>query len=207
MTLERYRTLIPLFKELRGERVLVRPYQEQDAQSLFEAVAESRDHLRPWEPFADSHQTVEESRDLIIRWMAQWMLRELLSVGLWESATHRYVGSSSLRPHSWESGYFEIGYWVRSSAAGQGYITEAVKLLVDFAFTHLQANRVEIRCNERNERSAAVARRLGFVQEGRLRNHALTHLGELQTTLVFSLTPEDKLSFSDSKTSKSDADG
>jgi len=60
--------------------VLVRPYQEHDAQSLFEAVVESRDHLRPWEPFADSHQTVEESRDLIIRWMAQWMLREFLSV-------------------------------------------------------------------------------------------------------------------------------
>jgi ribosomal-protein-serine acetyltransferase len=50
------RTLIPLFEELRGERVLVRPYQESDAQALFEAVAESRDHLRPWLPFADTHQ-------------------------------------------------------------------------------------------------------------------------------------------------------
>ena len=192
MTTEKYRTLIPLFQELSGERVLVRPYQESDAHSLFEAIAESREHLRPWEPFADAHQTVEESRDLIIRWIAQWMLREYLSVGLWDCATHRYVGSSSLRPESWEAGSFEIGYWVRASAAGQGYITEAVKLLVEYAFTHLHANRVEICCDERNERSAAVARRLGFVQEGRLRNHALTHLGELRTTLVFSLTPEDR---------------
>lgn len=193
MTTEKYRTLIPLFEELRGERVLVRPYQENDAPSLFEAIGESREHLRPWEPFADAHQTIEESRDLIIRWMAQWMLREYLSVGLWDGATHRYIGKSGLRPQSWEVGYFEIGYWVRASAAGQGYITEAVKLLVEYAFTHLHANRVEIRCNERNERSAAVARRLGFVQEGRLRNHAFTHLGKLRTTLVFSLTPEDRL--------------
>src|SRR5450432_2416088 len=187
MTTQKYRTLIPLFEELRGERVLVRPYQENDAPSLFEAIAESREHLRPWEPFADAHQTVEESRDLIIRWMAQWMLREYLSVGFWDGAMHRYIGNSGLRPQSWEVGYFEIGYWVRASAAGQGYITEAVKLLVEYAFTHLHANRVEICCNERNERSAAVARRLGFIQEGRLRNHALTHLGELRTTLVFSL--------------------
>lgn len=192
MAIEKYRTLIPLFTELKGERVLVRPYQESDAQALFDAVAESRDHLRPWEPFADAHQTIEESRDLIIRWMAQWMLREYLSVGLWDCATHRYIGSSSLLPHSWDVGYFEIGYWVRASAAGQGYITEAVKLLVDYAFTHLHARRVEIRCNERNVRSAAVARRLGFVQEGRLRNHILTHLGELRTTLIFALTPEDR---------------
>ncbi len=192
MTAEKYRTLIPLFQELKGERVLVRPYQESDAQSLFEAIAESREHLRPWEPFADAHQTIEESRDLILRWMAQWILREYLSVGLWDSSTQRYLGCSSLRPHNWDFGFFEIGYWIRASATGQGYMTEAVKLLVEYAFTHLHAQRVQIRCNERNERSAAVARRLGFIQEGRLRNHARTHLGELRTTLVFALTPEDR---------------
>ncbi len=172
--------------------MLVRPYQEDDAQSLFEAIAESREHIGPWDPLAEAQQTIEESRDVIIRWMVQWLLREYLAVGLWDAATHWYIGGSNLRPHNWEAGYFEIGYWVRASAAGQGYVTEAVKLLVDYAFTQLHANRVEIRCDERNERSAAVARRLGFVQEGRLRN-AFTHRGELRTTLVFSLTPEDRL--------------
>jgi ribosomal-protein-serine acetyltransferase len=192
MKTEKYQTLMPLFKELRGEHVLVRPYQESDAQSLFEAIAESQEHFRPWMPFANVHQTVEESKDLIIRWMVQWMLREYLSVGLWDCATHRYVGNCGLQPHSWEVGSFEIRYWIRASAEGQGYMTEAVKLLVEYAFTHLHANRIQICCDERNERSAAVARRLGFVQEGRLRNDALTPLGELQTTLVFSLTPEDR---------------
>lgn len=192
MGTKQYRTLIPLFDELRGERVLVRPYQESDAQSLFEAVVESRDHIRPWEPFADAHQSVEESHDLIVHWMAQWLLREYLAVGFWDRASGRYLGSSGLRPHDWELGYFEIGYWIRASETGHGYVTEMVKLLTDYAFTHLHARRVEIRCNARNERSAAVARRLGFVQEARLRNHALTHLGEARTTLIFSLTPEDR---------------
>lgn len=128
--------------------------------------------------------------------MAQWMLREDFSVGLWDCATHRYVGCSNLQPQNWEAGTFEIGYWVRASATGQGYVTEAVKLLVDYAFTHLHANRIKIRCDERNERSAAVARRLGFMQEGRLRNHMLTHLGELRTTLIFSLMPEDRVMLS-----------
>lgn len=189
---KQYPTLIPLFDELRGERVLLRPYREDDAQALFEAVAESRDHLRPWESFADEHQIVEESRDLIIHWMAQWLTRKYLGVGIWEAATGHYLGGTGLNPHDWELGYFEIGYWIRATETGHGYVTEAAKLLTDYAFTNLHARRVEIRCNERNVRSAAVARRLGFVQEARLRNHQLTHLGTVRTTLIFAMTPEDR---------------
>jgi len=187
-----YLTLIPLFEELHGERVVVRPYSESDAQALFEAVGESREHLRPWLPFADSHQTVEESRDWIIHQLAEWLLRKDLQVSVWEKATNRYVGGSGLHIHNWETGYFEIGYWLRASATGHGYITEAARLLMEYAFTALSANRVEIRCDERNVRSAAVAQRLGFVQEARLRNHQLAADGVLRTTLIFALTPEDR---------------
>src|SRR6266571_8800697 len=194
MSTEAYRTLIPLFEELRGERVLVRPYRESDAQALFEAVAESRDHLRPWLPFADTHQSAEESRDWIIHQVANWLLREDFIVGIWEAATNRFLGGSGLHPQSWEIRYFEIGYWIRASASGRGYITEAVKLLTDYAFTALAAKRVEIRCDERNVRSAAVAQRLGFVQEARLRNHLMTPDGTLCTTLIFALTPADRAS-------------
>ena len=61
------RTLLPIFDELRGEHVVVRPYRESDAADLQVAVDESREHVRPWLPFADEHRTVDESRDWIIR--------------------------------------------------------------------------------------------------------------------------------------------
>ncbi len=187
-----YRTLIPLFEELRGERVVVRPYRESDAQALFEAVAESRDHLRPWLPFADEHQTVDESRHWIIQQVANWILRDDLILSIWEQATGRYVGGTGLHPHDWEIGYFEIGYWVRASAEGHGYIVETVRLLTEYALDTLNANRVEIRCDELNVRSAAIPQRLGYVLEGRLRNDVATADGRLRTTLVFSLIPEDR---------------
>ena len=187
-----YRTLIPLFEELRGERVVVRPYRESDAQALFEAVAESRDHLRPWLPFADEHQTVDESRHWIIQQVANWILRDDLILSIWEQATGRYVGGTGLHPHDWEIGYFEIGYWVRASAEGHGYIVETVRLLIEYALDMLKANRVEIRCDELNVRSAAIPQRLGYVLEGRLRNDVATADGRLRTTLVFSLIPEDR---------------
>jgi ribosomal-protein-serine acetyltransferase len=67
-----------------------------------------------------------------------------------------------------------------------------VKLLTDYAFTELAAQRIEIRCDERNIRSAAIPQRLGFVQEGRLRNYDLAPDGTLRNMLIFSLVPEDQ---------------
>jgi RimJ/RimL family protein N-acetyltransferase len=195
MTDARYRTLLPLFAELRGERVLVRPYQLQDAEALREAISESRDHLRPWLPFADQHQTVEESRDWITRSMASWLLRDDLITSLWDQSTGRFIGGSGLHPrgypHNWDAGTFEIGYWVRKSAEGQGYVSEAVKLQTDYAFASLGANRVFIRCDARNSRSAAVPERLGFVREALLRNDARAVDGTIRSTLVYSLIPGD----------------
>ena len=192
MSIEKYHTLLPFFEELQGERVVIRPYRESDAQALFAAVSESRDHIRPWLGFADAHQTVEESRDFIIHQQAQILLREDMNLSMWDKASGSFVGGMGLHPHDWKIRYFEIGYWLRASATGRGYTTEAVKLLTEYVFTQFKANRVEIRCDEKNTRSAAVPQRLGFVQEARLRNNALTTSGDLRTTLVFALTPDDK---------------
>jgi RimJ/RimL family protein N-acetyltransferase len=187
-----YRTLIPLFDELRGARVLVRPCRVDDAEALQAAVAESREHVRPWLPFADAHQTVDETRDWILHKMADWLLRDDLGgMGIWEAATDRYLGGIGLHPRDWEIGYFEIGYWVRASAEGHGYIGEAARLVSEFAVRQLNATRLEIRCDARNARSAAVAERLGFVREAELRNNMRATNGSLRTTLVFGLTPAD----------------
>ncbi len=186
-----YPTLIPLFEELHSERLVVRPYHERDAQQLNEAVAESRDHIRPWLPFADAHQTVEETRDWIINQEAAWLTRRDLVLGVWERTTSRFLGGTGIHPRSWENRCFEIGYWLRVSAPGHGYMTEAVQLLTNYAFAELAANRVEIRCDEHNIRSAAIPRRLGFVQEARMRNHMAAPDGSLRTTLVFALIPSD----------------
>ncbi len=192
MDTENYHTLLPLFDELQGERVLIRPYRESDAQALMEAVSESREHIRPWLPFADAHQTVEESRDWIIHQQAKVLLREDMTFSLWDTGGTHFVGGIGLHPHNWKARSFEIGYWLRVSATGHGYVTEAVKLLTEYLFTHLAANRIMIRCDARNTQSAAVAQRLGFVLEGQLRNEGVDTSGGLRDTLVFALIPSDK---------------
>src|SRR5579883_3416307 len=115
MGTSKYRTLIPLFDELHDERILVRPYRESDAQDLFDAVAESREHLRPWLLFADRHQAVEETRVWINSTRAQWIMRENLNMSIWEKASGRFLGGIGLHPRDWEIGSFSIGYWLRTS--------------------------------------------------------------------------------------------
>ncbi len=85
----------------------------------------------------------------------------------------------------------EIGYWIRKSDEGKGYVTESVRLLTSYAFERLKANRVFIRCSTRNHRSEAVARRAGFVYEGTLRNSILDADGKLHDTVMFSLIPSE----------------
>ena len=184
-----YPSQIPLFDELTGERVIVRPHRPDDFDELWEAIQQSRDELRPWLPFADQSQ--EQLRDWLARVVAKWITREIMGMGIVERATGHLVGNIGLMVRGWDIGSFEIGYWLRTSAAGHGYMSEAVRLVTDFAFDHLDANRVMIRCDAENARSAAVPTRLGFTLEGRMRRDFAAPNGAIRDTLVFSMIRDD----------------
>jgi RimJ/RimL family protein N-acetyltransferase len=190
-SLNHFRTQVKLFDELAGERVLVRPYRVEDAEALREAVEESREHIRAWLPFADAHQTIEETRDWITHTIAQWLLRENMGTGVFLREDGAFLGGLGLHIRSWEIGFFEIGYWLRASAEGHGYMREAVSLLIEFAARDLLASRLEIRCDARNARSAAVAESLGFKREGHIRNGLHAPTGGMRDTLIFGLVPGD----------------
>lgn len=191
MTPPAHPTLRPIFEELLNERVRVRPYRPEDAEDLFTSVMESREHLLPWLPFVTKYESVTDAREFINRMRATWLLREDFNAGVWDASSGRFVGAIGLHPRDWGVPAFEIGYWLRADMTGRGYITEAVKLLTDYAFATYGAKRVFIQCDARNERSAAVPRRLGFRHEATLRNTAIAHDGVLRSTLMFALTPDD----------------
>ena len=190
-SLNHFRTQVKLFDKLAGERVLVRPYRVEDAEALREAVEESREHIRAWLPFADAHQSIEETRDWITHTMAQWLLRENMGTGVFLREDGAFLGGLGLHIRSWEIGFFEIGYWLRASAEGHGYMREAVSLLIEFAARDLLASRLEIRCDARNARSAGVAESLGFKREGHIRNGLHAPTGGMRDTLIFGLIPGD----------------
>lgn len=186
-----YPTLIPIADELRGPRVVLRRYRESDAADRFAALEASRERLAPWLHFPDALQTVEATRDWLIRREAHWLLREALGYAIWHGETDDYLGDVELHHIEWDRRFFLLGYWLRDGAEGHGYMSEAVRLVTDYAFTDLGANKVALRCDARNTRSAAVAERLGFVREARLRGEAHAKDGALADELQYALIRDD----------------
>lgn len=169
------------------ERLIIRAPRPGDGAVVNAAVRESHDHLKPWMPWAVNLQTVEETEMTVRQGAARWLLREDLWMLLFRKEDGLYVGGSGLHRINWSVPSFEIGYWVRARLEGKGYVTEAVKGITSFTFDRLKAERVEIRCDALNERSAAVARRAGYTLEGQLRHDDWTTQGTLRDTLVFGM--------------------
>ncbi len=168
------------------ERLLIRIPHPGDGQAMHDAVRESHEHLKPWMPWAQKVQSVEESETVCRRSSGQFILREQFQLLLFRKSDGYLVGSSGLHNIDWSVPKFEIGYWVRADCEGQGYVTEAVNGITRFAFDVLQAERIEIRCDSRNERSATVAQRTGYTLDGCFRRDARTFDATLRDTLVFS---------------------
>lgn len=174
------------------ERLTVRGPLPGDGLLIRQAVVESQEALVPWMPWAvDIMSEVDyeaRARDGQLKFLARedlWMMMLL-------KGTDTIVGGTGLHRMDWTVPRFEIGYWVRTAYEGQGYVTEAVLGLTEFAFEILGARRVEIRCDVKNVRSAAVARRAGYKLEGILRHDARDHItGDLRDTMVFSIVRPD----------------
>jgi ribosomal-protein-serine acetyltransferase len=183
--------LVDIPAELIGERVMLRQFRPGDGAQFWEAIDESRQHLLPWMPIADAHQSPLESEAYVRRMYADWFLRVDMMFGIWELSTGRYLGLTGLLGRNWEVPSFEISYWLRKSAVGHGYMTEAVGLLTSMAFETLNANRVHITAASGNHKSAAIPQRLGFVHEATQRNVGRRSTGELVDMLVFAMTPKE----------------
>ncbi len=168
------------------ERLTVRGPLPGDGEELHRAVVESQAELRQWMPWAIDVPTAEEYEIRVRQGQLDFLARKDLWMMILLRGTRTIIGGTGLHRMDWEVPRFEIGYWARTSHTGKGYITEAVRSLVNFAFHDLSARRVEIRCDALNARSIAVAERLNFTLEGTLRREARHHLtNQLRDTMVF----------------------
>jgi RimJ/RimL family protein N-acetyltransferase len=168
--------------------VLLRPLNLEDTAAVWTAVEESRAHLEPWLPWVQTLRSIEDERADIARLHERSVLRTDWTVGIFDGVIGRYLGGSGLHRIRWDSRIFEIGYFIRVSEEGKGYITETVQLLTRLAFDRLGANRVEIYVDPRNVRSIRVPERLGFVLESTLRRFRAGAEGLLEDRHLFALS-------------------
>ena len=151
--------------DLPGECHL-RLLEEADADELYALVDVNRDHLAPWMPWAPG-----QTRDGVLEFI-RLTRRQVADNDGFQTAIVReasIVGAVGFHRIDWENRATSIGYWLDARQQGRGIMTNAVRALVDHALVASGLNRVEIHAAPENRRSRAIAERLGFREEGVLR--------------------------------------
>ena len=155
--------------ELVGRRLSLRTLTESDYDAWFEVRSRCRSWLVPWEPRPKGAPLPAEDRG---SFSARCAIRERerqlgTGFGFGIFVGGRFVGEitlSSIQRGPFQSGF--IGYWIDEAMAGQGYVPEAVVMVLHFAFEALGLHRVEISIIPRNAASLRVVEKLGLRMEG-----------------------------------------
>ncbi len=175
-------------------RLIVRNPMPGDGVIVNTAILESMEALTPWMPWAQAAPSVEDSEIHARRSYAKWILREDLSMLIFDKASGDFVGGSGLHRIKWDVPAFEIGYWCRTKFSGRGLIQESTNAITRFAFSVLGAKRVEIRCDTRNKKSISVIERLAFPKEGSFTSDAVDAISGLpRNTFIYARTNIDGL--------------
>jgi RimJ/RimL family protein N-acetyltransferase len=176
------------------ERLVIRCYDPaRDAAALKECVDSSLEHLLPWMPWAKYEpQTIEEKVELLRRFRGNFDLGEDFPYGVYDRDESRQLGGTGLHTRGGPDA-FEIGYFIRADAIGNGFATELTAVLTRVAFELAEAQRVDVKVVPENERSIRVPEKLGFVLEGRLRRRLEPpdEQGRLRDFLLYTMVREE----------------
>ncbi|HEY5625920.1 MAG TPA: GNAT family protein [Dehalococcoidia bacterium] len=152
---------------LTTKMIRLRPMEEGDLAHFQRWLAD--DELRRWLGSVNEQPSIAEEYD--------WYMskRQDADAILWsiEAADGTLLGNVELRlsPLNLRAGVgigiFDRQYW------GKGYGTEAMRLVLDYAFRELKLNRVELTADEENARAIRSYEKCGFVREGLLREHQM----------------------------------
>ena len=159
--------------QLEGKKVAIRPPQARDWQEWALLRERSRAFLTPWEPTwpADALARSAYQRRLK-RQILEWRDDEAYSFLAFARDTGGVVGGiglSNIRRGVAQTG--TLGYWVGEPYARRGYMSEATRLSLDFAFGQLGLHRVEAACLPTNAPSRGLLEKVGFQYEGYARGY------------------------------------
>ena len=166
----------------------LRQLDDGDADELHALVEANRTYLSAWMPWA-AEQTAAQTADFIRE--ARRRAADEDGPTLAIVCDDRIAGVVGCHGIDWEHGSTSLGYWLAERHQGRGIVTRAVRALVEHALDEWRLQRIEIRVATGNARSRAVARRLGFREEG-VEPQAQQVAGRTHDLAVYVLRADDR---------------
>ena len=176
---------------LETERLILRRFNRRDVAPLEDAVRASLVDLHEWLPWAHMDYTHDDAvafvRDSIsARKEAKAFDYAIRS----RDNLERHLGNISIWQTSRSGKIGEIGYWIRTDEARQGYATEGTRAMIRVGFQSMGLHKVTLRIAVGNRGSERVAEKLGFAHEGVLREELLIRGNWVDHTLYAMLDRE-----------------
>ena len=151
--------------------VVIRPYEDGDANDALLAVRESIAELSPWMPWCTEEYSLADS----VAWI------ETTKVGHADGSMHQFAiivdgtfaGGCGIGQLNQLNLFANLGYWVRTTMTGRGIAAAAARQLASWAFATTRLNRLEIVVAVDNLRSHRVAEKVGARREATLNQRVM----------------------------------
>ncbi len=155
-----------------NEETQLRLLEERHVEDYFALIERNKAYLYAWIAVEAYEGSVETLRAYLKQRLLQFANGEGYHLGIWYQDA--LVGILDYRSN-WRNRTVELGYWLDAALQGKGIVTQACRTMLRHAFEEHQVQKVVISCAIDNPRSRAVAERLGFLQEGILRQVVRLH--------------------------------
>ncbi|WP_301108037.1 GNAT family protein [Sporosarcina sp.] len=170
------------------EEISLKLIGQKDAEELFELVNASRENLREWLPWVDSMTDAEQYGPIIEAWLQQFAEEDGFQAGILYNG--KLAGMAGFHLVNYSNRQTSIGYWLAEAYQGKGIMTAVVRALLDYAFEEYDCHRVEIKCGTDNVKSRAIPERLGFMEEGVIRDGEFLY-DHFHDLILYSMLDED----------------
>mgnify|MGYP001411807818 FL=1 len=160
-------------KKLTGERVFLRPPKRRDALKWQKLRMSSKSFLVPWEPSWDASSC---TRRAYLRYFknSNYLanMDRAYSFLIFKNEDKTLLGGINIgNVRRGVSQSASLGYWIGEKYSRNGYMKEALKLLIPSLFVDLRLNRIEAATLEENIASKNLLKKIGFKKEGVLRKY------------------------------------
>lgn len=149
---------------LETQRLILRRFQPEDAQAMFENWASDPEVTRflTW----PTHQSVDVSRWVLGDWCPQYEKPDYYQWAIVPRELGQPIGSIAVVEHDDRIAMAHIGYAMGRAWWGQGIMSEALGAVMDYLFDAVGVQRIEARHDPRNPASGAVMKKCGMKYEG-----------------------------------------
>ncbi|MFC3419919.1 GNAT family N-acetyltransferase [Salinicoccus hispanicus] len=168
-------------KQLKTERLLLRPLAMEDAEAMFDNWASDPDvtEYLTW----PAHQSMDVTRLTLRHWTSQYVKNDFYQWAIVPHGTEGPIGTISVVAHDNSVDMVHIGYCMGKPWWGKGYMTESLSRLIKFFFEEVGVNRIESKYDVRNASSGKVMEKCGLLYEGTTRGSDVNNQGICDSAL------------------------